>query len=291
MKKVFAILSSIIFCFSIFVAFTACTDENNNPQNSQVENGQSNENHNSQNNQANNKPTGINLSKTDMKLETGSTYPLIATVIPATADQTVTWKSKDSTIASVSNDGTVTAIKDGITIITAVTSNNLSVSCTVEVSTPMGNVSGSITYLNGKNTVSDTGSIVYLISQTVQSLPDIMMYGTSVYNHPEEGIYSTSVDATGSYSINAPVGKYWIVVFSKNTAPEILAWTGSDADNPKGLGEAYWGKEIWPLLSDSQKNQAKLSSMLHKGRWSTIEISKNGNAVYSNDFGKDDYML
>ena len=64
--------------------------------------------------------TGIRFDIDTLRLYSGETAKLTASVVPATAsDKTVIWSSADSSIASVAADGTVTAVSVGSVIITA----------------------------------------------------------------------------------------------------------------------------------------------------------------------------
>ena len=78
--------------------------------------------------------SSVTLSKTALTLEAGKTVRLFATVLPATAtDKSVTWSSNNAAVATVSTNGTVTARKAGMAVITALTANGKSASCTVTV--------------------------------------------------------------------------------------------------------------------------------------------------------------
>ena len=78
--------------------------------------------------------SSVTLSKTALTLEAGKTVRLSATVLPATAtDKSVTWSSNNAAVATVSTNGTVTARKAGMAVITALTANGKSASCTVTV--------------------------------------------------------------------------------------------------------------------------------------------------------------
>lgn len=76
----------------------------------------------------------VSLSASSLKMKTGDTSCLTATVLPAdTTDKTITWKSSDAAVASVASDGTVTALKRGTATITATTVNGKTASCTVAI--------------------------------------------------------------------------------------------------------------------------------------------------------------
>jgi uncharacterized protein YjdB len=80
-------------------------------------------------------PTSITLNRTTLSLLAGAQEVLIASMLPAVAEQTASWSSNNTAVAAVSDDGTVTAVDAGTAIITATTSNNLTATCTVTVET------------------------------------------------------------------------------------------------------------------------------------------------------------
>ncbi len=84
------------------------------------------------------KASSISLNKNSMSLGVGASETLVATVLPATASQAVTWSSTNSAIASVDASGKVTAVAAGNAIITATTADgsNLSAQCAVAVNVP-----------------------------------------------------------------------------------------------------------------------------------------------------------
>ena len=73
----------------------------------------------------------LTLDKTTADVEVGKTTKLSASVLPATADQTVTWSTSDAEVATVSK-GTVTGVKEGTATITA-TSGDKTATCTITV--------------------------------------------------------------------------------------------------------------------------------------------------------------
>lgn len=77
-------------------------------------------------------PTGIALDKTSAQVSVDETLSLTATLKPADAVGTVTYKSSNSTVAAVDKDGVVTGKKVGTAVITA-TTGKLSATCNVTV--------------------------------------------------------------------------------------------------------------------------------------------------------------
>ena len=74
----------------------------------------------------------ITLNKTEVKLESGYSYQLEATVSPSNAtDKTIKWTSSDESIAKVSSTGIVTLLSGGTCVITATAvSGSASANCT-----------------------------------------------------------------------------------------------------------------------------------------------------------------
>lgn len=79
--------------------------------------------------------TSLTLSMTDITLDGGDRFRLIAQTNSTAANKAVTWSVADKKIAIVSGNGTVTGLKTGSTIVTATSVSNpeISVSCKVTV--------------------------------------------------------------------------------------------------------------------------------------------------------------
>jgi chitinase len=75
----------------------------------------------------------INLGDKDEVIVGGEKLSLMAFVSPSNASQEVTWTSFDETVATVNQTGEVVGLKEGSTIITATTKNNLSSEITIVV--------------------------------------------------------------------------------------------------------------------------------------------------------------
>lgn len=76
----------------------------------------------------------IQLDQHELELNVGEEATLVATVLPETASQTVTWSSSDESVATVSETGTVTAVSAGEVVITATTvTGGKTDSCTITV--------------------------------------------------------------------------------------------------------------------------------------------------------------
>lgn len=75
----------------------------------------------------------VTLNKTELTLKVGASETLQATVLPANADQSITWRSSASSIATVDETGKITAVKGGTAVITARGKDSKSATCMVTV--------------------------------------------------------------------------------------------------------------------------------------------------------------
>ena len=102
--------------------------------------------------------TEVRLSESTVGIVEGSTYKLTATVLPenTTDSKNVSWSSSNSEVAIVDANGTVTAKSAGTAVITAITENGKTASCTVTVNkkdtyTGLRDVDGQLKYFNNGN--------------------------------------------------------------------------------------------------------------------------------------------
>ena len=107
--------------------------------------------------------TSISLNRTSLTLEAASSFQLVATANPSTAqNREVTWSSSDTSIASVNENGLVTAHKKGTATITAkAVGSNVSRSCTVTVP-DNAHVASSVTELESPHPYEDSCSDVWV---------------------------------------------------------------------------------------------------------------------------------
>ena len=141
-------------------------------------------------------PTSITLDKTNLELKEGETAALTAAVLPDNStDKTITWSSSNTSIATVSSTGLVTAKEAGSAVISAKTVNNLTASCTVNVTkedvpNPEPPVEEDI-ILDGANAI-DTFSI------TNDSYPSkLTAYGTEDIFKCTSNKYGDSIEGSG----------------------------------------------------------------------------------------------
>ena len=83
--------------------------------------------------------TGVTISTASTTINVGSTYQLVATVLPINAtDKAVTWSTSDDTVATVTTGGVVTAVASGACTITVTTHDGgYTASCNVTVVVPV----------------------------------------------------------------------------------------------------------------------------------------------------------
>ena len=109
--------------------------------------------------------TSVSLNQSALKLTTGSTATLTATVLPSDAsNKTVTWSTSNSSVATVSG-GKVTAVAPGTATITAASVNGKLANCTVTVTDPVIAVTGvTLDKTSLSLTTGDTSTLTATIS-------------------------------------------------------------------------------------------------------------------------------
>ena len=105
--------------------------------------------------------TSISISQTTATLEGGESVNLVATVNEDASNKNIIWTSAASNVASVTADGKVTGLSRGTTIITGTSEGNpeLTVTCTVTVTSDLSNLSPFEFYYNAENYDVNTHSI------------------------------------------------------------------------------------------------------------------------------------
>lgn len=105
------------------------------------------------------KVSSIVVSPASVRVQTGATVKLAATILPANAtDSSLSWKSSDTSVATVGKDGLVTAVSDGTVTITATTNDgsNISSSCKITIDPTVGKLAKIVAaILNGTATMAD----------------------------------------------------------------------------------------------------------------------------------------
>ena len=282
------ILAAFLALCLILTVFVACgSDDNTLSTNDSQEGQQTGKNPNNETEketqtekepQAEKEPevNNIFLSKSELVLGVGETANLIATVSPGNIETTLTWSSSDNSIAEVSNQGVVTAKGEGTAVIKVEAPNGVLTVCNVEVKVKTGSISGNVTYKynNYVGNKPDTGTVVFLISQKVTSLPDSVAYGWTFGLSNYEGVYATEVDGNGKYILDdIPVGDYYIVLISDNTNSGM-----------KDAGALYWGP-VYNMFSTEGKKNADSEAYLSKIKYASVSILNEKTTTFSYDFG------
>ena len=78
-------------------------------------------------------PQSVVLDQTTLTLQKGKSQQLVGSVLPASANQKLTWKSSKTSVAKVSKTGVVKAVKKGKATITATSDNGKKITCVVTV--------------------------------------------------------------------------------------------------------------------------------------------------------------
>ncbi|MBR0426906.1 MAG: Ig-like domain-containing protein [Clostridia bacterium] len=112
--------------------------------------------------------TGISLDKTSITMDVGKVNKLVATINPANAtNKVVTWSSSDTKVATVDALGNIEGKNEGITIITAKSSNGKMATCKVEVKSSIIAVTGILLDKTALSlTKGDTANLVATINPT-----------------------------------------------------------------------------------------------------------------------------
>ena len=111
---------------------------------------------------------GISLDKTSITMDVGKVNKLVATINPVNAtNKVVTWSSSDIKVATVDALGNIEGKNEGITIITAKSSNGKMATCKVEVKSSIIAVTGILLDKTALSlTKGDTATLVATINPT-----------------------------------------------------------------------------------------------------------------------------
>lgn len=148
--------------------------------------------------------TGITVDKTATTIVKGATDKLIATLVPADANGTITWSTSDSSVATVSSDGTVTAVKNGTATVTA-KCGDLSAQTKVTVINPLKAITITGTTHSIKKGQTTQLGLTYDPADTTDSVAATWTSSnTSVATVSKTGLVTALKD--GSTTIKATVG-------------------------------------------------------------------------------------
>ena len=110
-------------------------------------------------------PTAIKLDKTNMTIYKGKVGKINATITPTNAtNKIIKWNSSNPKVATVDGLGNITGISNGISIITATTSNGKKATCIIRVNIPPKSISLSKT--NSAMNIGDTLKLIVKLNPT-----------------------------------------------------------------------------------------------------------------------------
>lgn len=173
-------------------------------------------------------PTAIAFTKDLVELEVGQTTKLVTTMTPTDADDDLTWTSSNKEVVSVSDKGEITALGIGTVLITVLTSNGKSATCTISAVGPVimktstdGN--GAIITTDGAGVSSPTGDVT-VWSEDTPIFTIVPAYGYVVKNVFVDG---DSVGAVKTYSLYRP--RYDRVIYAEFAPVEARMLFDSDS--------------------------------------------------------------
>lgn len=190
--------------------------------------------------------SSISLDKTDLPLNVGESYTLIASVLPVDAtDKTVTWMSGNTSVAMVDNYGKVTAMASGATTITAKAGGKTAI-CSVSVS--------------GSN-VPDNGIVINGIKWATCNVD---APGTFAVNPESSGMF---------YQWDSGIG--WSPIDPMTSSPAGHSWDDSqDTSIPQG---STWEKVNDPCPAGWRvPTRTEMESLINAGNTRTAKNGVNG---------------
>jgi len=153
--------------------------------------------------------TGINISKSSLKLKIREKATLIANTLPLeTSDGMITWSTDDELVATVDNNGSVRGVGNGTCIITATSvDGGFTATCEVTVTQPVEALALEKHELNLK--VGETGRLY------AQIVPATANDKTVVWSSSDDEV--ATVDANGVVTA-VKGGEAWIMAVAKDNA-------------------------------------------------------------------------
>lgn len=272
--------------------------------------------------------TGISLDKNTLELTKNSTGKLTATVTPADADETVTWKSSNNNVATVGDDGTVTATGKGTADITAKV-GKYTATCKVTVTVPLNGISinGTANKIKkGKTTqltvvydpedTTDDKTVTWSVDDKTVAKVDknglvtglkegkavvTAKVGTksAAYNVDVEEVKLTSVSIPDTLTIHRGESNKLIVTYNPEdtTDDKTVTWKSSDPDSVAvGADGTITAKAVGGAVITAQVGSCTaectvtVDSPLKKivPDEKTIEMTKNQTAVITYTFNPSD---
>ena len=179
--------------------------------------------------------TSITLNKYTATLEEGQSTTLIATPLPAEADdKTIGWQSNDPDIATVNQDGLVVAVNAGSCEITAVADSGvLSNPCVITVIPPVVHVTSvQLDLTNIQLDVGKTQQLVALVKPTNATNQAVTWKSsnTAVATVSSTGLVTCLTAGNATITVTTVDGGYGATCAVKVVVP-VVAVTGVTIDN------------------------------------------------------------
>ncbi|MEG1945687.1 MAG: Ig-like domain-containing protein [Lachnospiraceae bacterium] len=154
--------------------------------------------------------TGVSLNKSQIEINRGAAFQLVATVLPAGSQQKVKWTSSDTAIADINELGLINAKAVGKTIITAKTLNGkFSSACEVTVKTiPVKGISLGQTSLSMGigNTVQLKATLIP--SNALNQNVSWSSNNAAVASVEQNGMIKANHDGTAMITVTSEDGSY-----------------------------------------------------------------------------------
>lgn len=163
--------------------------------------------------------TGVTLDITTKNIEKGSTYTLIATVMPESAtNKKVNWSSSNTDVATVDENGKITAIAVGDATITATTEDGAK-TATCNITVTEEKEPGDVYVKVMKISLNTQGETLYIgdtFQLTATITPDNATNQNIVWESSDESI--ATVDSNGKIKA---VSKGIVTIIAKNVADNV----------------------------------------------------------------------
>ena len=224
--------------------------------------------------------TEISLDKSSATLTEGETTTLVATVLPenTTYGKSVKWSSSNVAVATVDLMGKVTAKSAGTAIITAISENGKTASCTITVNKKDTNITITEVRLN-KSTETLTEGDTTTLTATV--LPENTTYGKSV-KWGSSNVAVATVDLMGKVTAKS-AGTAVITATSENGKTASCTVTVNKKDTYTGLRDVDGN---WMYFENGNVNSDYAGLVNYEGLWfyvdnGTIDWGYTGLADYN----------
>ena len=219
----------------------------------------------------------VALNSTAVTLEVAETHLLQATVLPAEANQGVTWTSNNEAVATVA-DGEISAVAVGTAIITATTDDGgFTAYCVVSVND-------------------------YTLPDAIASFEDLTLAKADTFwtgaSNPD-GLFTSFVSGTYRFvNTSGWGGTYWAgFAYTNTTATDAANWNttnvGTGIDGSQNYGVAYYSSWDFPTgitVERTNTTDAKpVSGMYVTNTAQVIDVLNNGNA-FARKFEQGDWF-